>query len=81
MFMNNDILQGRWPELQSHLKQRWGKLTDDDIAKISGKKDELVVALRERYGYAQAQAVMEIQRCISDFDSHAARVSNDDRKV
>ena len=80
MVRNNDILQDRWPELQSHLKQRWGKLSDADIAKLSGKQDELVVALRERYGYAQAQAVMEIQRWISDFDSDAARVSNDDRK-
>ena len=79
MVMSNDILQSRWPELQSHLKQRWGKLSDDDIAKMSGKQDELVVALRERYGYAQAQAVMEIQRWLSDFDSDAARLFNDDR--
>ena len=81
MVRNNDFLQDRWPELQSHLKQRWPKLTDDDIAKLSGKQDELVIALRERYGYAQAQAVMEIQRWISDFDSDAAHASNDDRKA
>jgi uncharacterized protein YjbJ (UPF0337 family) len=80
MVRNDDILEDRWPELQSHLKERWSKLSDADIAKLSGKQDELVVALGARYGYAQAQAVMEIQSWISDFDSDAARVSNDDRK-
>jgi uncharacterized protein YjbJ (UPF0337 family) len=68
MVANNDILKGRWRELKGQLKRRWGKFTEDDIATLSGKQEELVFALRRRYGYAQGQAVMEIQRWISDYD-------------
>jgi uncharacterized protein YjbJ (UPF0337 family) len=68
MVVYDDILQGRWHELKGQLKRRWGKLTDDDIAKLSGKQEELVIALRRRYGYAQGQAVMEINGWITDHD-------------
>lgn len=68
MEAHKDILQSRWHELKGFLQKRWGKLTEDDIAKQSGKQEELVLALRRRYGYAQAQAVMEINRWISDHD-------------
>jgi uncharacterized protein YjbJ (UPF0337 family) len=68
MVANNDVLKGRWRELKGQLKQRWSKLTDDDIAKLSGKQEELVFALRRRYGYAQGQAVMEINGWITDHD-------------
>ena len=71
MVLNNDILLGRWHELKGQLKRRWGKLTDDDIANLNGKQDELVIALRRRYGYAQGQAVMEINGWITEHDIEA----------
>ena len=71
MAANNDILQGRWQELKGQLQGRWSKLTDDDIAKLSGKQEELVFALRRRYGYAQGQALMEINGWITGHDREA----------
>jgi uncharacterized protein YjbJ (UPF0337 family) len=71
MVANTDILQSRWHELQGQLKRRWSKLTDDDIAKLSGKQEELVFALRQRYGYARGQAAMEINGWITDHDREA----------
>jgi uncharacterized protein YjbJ (UPF0337 family) len=41
------------------LKAKWGKLTDDDLTLIGGKKDELLGKLQERYGYNKDQAEKE----------------------
>lgn len=41
------------------MKQRWGKLTDDDLTVLSGKKEELVGKLQERYGYSKEKAQKE----------------------
>ena len=57
--MNSDQFEGKWKQLKGSLKQRWGKLTDDDITTLSGKKDELIGKLQERYGITREQAVRE----------------------
>lgn len=54
--MNSDQLEGKWKQLKGSVKQQWGKLTDDDIKSIDGKKDILVGKLQERYGYAKEDA-------------------------
>jgi uncharacterized protein YjbJ (UPF0337 family) len=40
--MNDDILQGKWAQLKGKVKEQWGKLTDDDIDQLDGRKDQLV---------------------------------------
>jgi uncharacterized protein YjbJ (UPF0337 family) len=57
--MNPDQFEGKWKQLKGTLKQRWGKLTDDDITALSGKKDELVGKIQERYGITREQAEKE----------------------
>ena len=57
--MNSDVFEGKWKQLKGSVKQRWAKLTDDDITAMSGKKDELVGKLQERYGYTKEQALRE----------------------
>jgi uncharacterized protein YjbJ (UPF0337 family) len=57
--MNSDQFEGKWKQLKGSVKQRWGKLTDDDITMLSGKKDELVGKIQERYGITREQAVKE----------------------
>ena len=56
-----DILQGKWPELKGQVQQKWSKLTDEDIAGLSGKAEELASALRLRYRYGRIEADMEIR--------------------
>ena len=68
MVANRDNLQHRWHALKGQLRHRWAKLTEDDVAKLSGKQEELAFALRRRYGYAVGQATMEINRWIADHD-------------
>lgn len=54
--MNWDQIQGEWKQIKGLAKENWGKLTDDDLLFIAGKKDKLVGKLQERYGYAKEQA-------------------------
>ncbi len=58
--MNKDIIQGNWKEVKGKLKQQWGNLTDNDIAKMSGTRQELQGALQKTYGYQKDQVEKEI---------------------
>ena len=58
--MNWDVVKGNWKQLTGKVKQKWGKLTDDDLTFIGGKKDEFVGKLQERYGYQRDQAEREV---------------------
>ena len=64
--MNKDIIQGNWKEVKGKVKQQWGKLTDDDIAKMKGSYEELSGALQKSYGYQKDQAKKEIDKFIDD---------------
>jgi uncharacterized protein YjbJ (UPF0337 family) len=57
--MNDDILQGKWAQMKGKVKQQWGKLTDDDLDRISGKREELVGLMQERYGWERERAETE----------------------
>jgi uncharacterized protein YjbJ (UPF0337 family) len=69
MNANQDILQGEWPVLKGQVKRRWGKLTDGDVQRLSGKTDELAGILQQRYGYGKAQAKIEINQWVSEHDT------------
>ncbi len=58
--MNKDILTGRWNQLKGNIKQQWGDLTDNDVARIEGDYDEFVGVLQERYGYSRERAEREV---------------------
>jgi uncharacterized protein YjbJ (UPF0337 family) len=58
--MNWDRIQGNWKQFKGKAQQQWGKLTDDDLDVVEGKREELVGRLQQRYGYARDQAEREI---------------------
>lgn len=58
--MNWDQIEGKWKQTKGVVKERWGKLTDDDLNVIAGKRDQLVGRLQERYGLAKEQAEKQI---------------------
>lgn len=58
--MNKDILEGKWKQVQGIVKQQWGKLTDDELDMISGRYDELVGLVQEKYGYHIQKAEQEV---------------------
>jgi uncharacterized protein YjbJ (UPF0337 family) len=58
--MNWDVIKGKWTQLTGQVKEKWGKLTDDDLKTIGGRKDQLVGKIQERYGYARDAAEREV---------------------
>jgi uncharacterized protein YjbJ (UPF0337 family) len=62
--MNSDQIEGNWKQLKGKMREKWGKLTDNDWETVAGKKDQLLGKLQERYGYTREQA----ERDYDDFD-------------
>jgi len=54
--MNKDIAQGNFTQLKGKIKQKWGKLTDDEIDQMEGHADVLAGKLQERYGWERDEA-------------------------
>ena len=59
--MNQDRIAGQWKQLKGRIKEKWGKLTDDDITVINGKQDQLVGRIQERYGVAKDEAEKQVR--------------------
>jgi len=58
--MNWDRVEGNWKQFKGKARQQWGKLTDDDLDVIEGKRVELSGKLQARYGYAKDEAEKNI---------------------
>jgi uncharacterized protein YjbJ (UPF0337 family) len=54
--MNWDQVEGKWKQMKGSVKEKWGKLTDDDLEQIAGLRDQFVGKLQERYGIAKEEA-------------------------
>lgn len=63
--MNWDQMEGKWRQAKGAAKQKWGKLTDDDLTFIGGSKDKFVGRLQERYGLNKEQAQTQIDEWVS----------------
>lgn len=61
--MNWDRIEGNWKQFSGKIKEKWGQLTDDDIAQINGKRDQLEGKIQERYGQGKDQA----KKAVDDF--------------
>ena len=59
--MNSDQLQGKWKEMKGVVKERWGKLTDDDLDVIAGQQEQLIGRIQNRYGVAKEAAQKEVE--------------------
>ncbi|MHC5019364.1 MAG: CsbD family protein [Planctomycetota bacterium] len=53
-----------WAKVQKQVHTKWNKLTDDDLKKIGGEKNELVARLRERYEFDQKKAETEADKFV-----------------
>lgn len=58
--MNQSELAGRWKELRGQVRQKWGKLTNDDLDQINGKREELVGKIQSAYGKSRDEADREV---------------------
>ena len=54
--MNEDWVKGNWKQFKGKVREQWGKLTDNDLNVIDGRRDQLIGKLQERYGIAREEA-------------------------
>jgi uncharacterized protein YjbJ (UPF0337 family) len=59
--MNWDRIEGNWKQFAGRVKEQWGKLTDDEIARVNGSRDQLEGIIQARYGYAKDQVKKDIE--------------------
>ena len=58
--MNSDQLKGNWNILKGKARQKWGKLTDDELEQVAGNRDELVGKIQKEYGIAREEAEKQV---------------------
>jgi uncharacterized protein YjbJ (UPF0337 family) len=66
-FMNWDRIQGNWKQVVGKAKAQWGKLTDDDLDVVAGRREQLAGKIQERYGIAKD----DVERQIADWELKA----------
>lgn len=59
--MNWQRVEGNWKQFAGKAKESWGKLTDDDIAVVDGKREQLLGRIQERYGVAKEEAEKQVK--------------------
>ena len=64
--MNEDTLKGKWLQVKGSVRERWGKLTDDDMDQIQGGAEQLIGRVQERYGIAKDAAKREVDEWMKD---------------
>jgi uncharacterized protein YjbJ (UPF0337 family) len=58
--MDWNRVEGNWKQIKGKVKEKWGRLTDDDLDVIGGKRDQLEGKIQERYGQARDQVRKDI---------------------
>ncbi|ABA56804.1 CsbD family protein [Nitrosococcus oceani] len=61
MPINWDQIEGNWKQFKGHARQKWGKLTDDEIDEAAGNKQILAGKIQERYGIEREEAEKQVE--------------------
>jgi uncharacterized protein YjbJ (UPF0337 family) len=59
--MNWDTIEGNWMQFKGNVKEQWGKLTDDSLDVIAGKRDQLSGQIQETYGITKDEAEVQVK--------------------
>lgn len=59
--MNEDIAKGKWKELKGKAKAKWGDLTDDELDRIDGRREEFVGIMQQKHGKGREEAEREFK--------------------
>ena len=58
--MDWNRIEGNWKQFKGQAKEKWGRLTDDDLDVVNGRQDQLEGKIQERYGTAKDQAKKDV---------------------
>ncbi len=63
--MNWDQVAGQWKQFEGKIRAMWGKLTDDDLKVVAGRKEAFVGRIQERYGIAKTDAEKQLDQWLA----------------
>jgi uncharacterized protein YjbJ (UPF0337 family) len=55
-----DRIEGNWEQVRGKIREKWGKLTDDDLGAINGRRDRLEGKIYQSYGFATDHVRKEV---------------------
>ncbi|SDU32459.1 CsbD family protein [Stappia sp. ES.058] len=64
--MNWDQIEGNWKEFKGKAQAQWGKLTDDELDQVNGRRVELVGLLQQKYGQGREEAEREVDSWLAN---------------
>jgi uncharacterized protein YjbJ (UPF0337 family) len=70
--MNKDQMEGKWKQWKGAAKEKWGKLTDDDLDIIAGHREQLIGKIQERYGIAKEEAQKQTDAWMKAMEEQAS---------
>jgi uncharacterized protein YjbJ (UPF0337 family) len=73
--MQQDVLRAKWKHFRNEINDHWTELSSDDLDQINGRRDNLVILLESRYGYARRRAEKEVERVVTEFEDKLRRAS------
>jgi uncharacterized protein YjbJ (UPF0337 family) len=74
--MNSDQLEGKWKQVKGEVREKWGKLTDDDIHVVAGRREQLIGKVQERYGLAKEEATKQVDAFVKNIEDAQESVGN-----
>ena len=74
--MNWDQIGGLWKQYRGRIRERWGKLTDDDLDVINGKRDQFIGKIQERYGITREEAERQSDEFLREFEEKPRRAGS-----
>jgi uncharacterized protein YjbJ (UPF0337 family) len=70
--MNWDQIEGNWEQFRGKAREKWGKMTDDDLAMAKGQREQFVGRLQERYGIAKEEAERQLKEFMDSMGNRRA---------
>ncbi len=74
--MNTETFKGKWHQFKGKVKEKFGKLTDEEITQINGRREQLLGKLQERYGWQKQRAEEELARFESGVENEFKKNAN-----
>jgi uncharacterized protein YjbJ (UPF0337 family) len=75
--MNWDQVEGKWKQYRGKVKEKWGKMTDDDLDVIDGRRQQLIGKIQERYGMEKDSAEKQADEFIKSLSLKEENAAED----
>ena len=75
--MNWEQLRGNWLRMKVKVKERWDRLTDDELSQIGGRREPLLNKLLEKYGLSQAEAERQLNETCAEAERELQEIQEE----